>query len=163
MNLPVGESVAEGVGLREFDAKGVINSLFDKLFSGYLVVTIDGYDGMEEGVLLFKKGVLIASIYEYMNYDIVVFGEPALMQSFNALVAEFGAVDIYALSNHQVSLVGMFSEKIILPNPILKRDSGRLYVKEFTNQYAKQVLAEVIKTHESREAVFKRIGLSRLG
>lgn len=163
MNLPIGEPVAEQVSLREFDAQGIINSLFERAFSGYVVVTIDGFDGMEEGVLIFKKGLLVASFYEYLNYDITVFGEPALVQAFNAFAAEFGAVDIYNLSNQQIELVTAFNDKIALPKPLLKNEAGRMYVKDFTDQYAKQVLSEVLKTHESRESVFKKFGLSGLG
>ncbi|MBU0662617.1 MAG: DUF2226 domain-containing protein [Candidatus Diapherotrites archaeon] len=163
MNLPVGSAVAEEVALKDFDIQGITDSLFDKLFSGYIVVTIDGYDGMEEGVMIFRKGTLAGALYEYMNYDILVFGEPALVQVFNALAAEHGAVDIYNLSNQQIDLVTAFNDKIILPKPLGKKDIKRMYVKEFADQYAKQVLAEVLKTHESRESVFKRLGLSRLG
>jgi len=163
MNLPIGEAVERNLNLREFDARGTVTGLFDRLFSGYLVVTIDGFGGMEEGVLLFKKGVLLGSIYEYTNYDIVVFGEPAMVQSINAMSAQYGVVDVYSLSNQQVDLVTAFNDRVKISRAIQKRELSGLFGREFSDQYARQVLSGVLKEHESRETVFKKLGLSRLG
>lgn len=163
MNLPIGDVIEQNLNLREFDAKGTVSGLFDRMFSGYVVATIDGFDGMEEGVLLFKKGSIVGSIYEYTNYGIVVFGEPAMVQTINSMAAPWGVADVYSLSTQQVDLVTAFNDKIKITKDIQKRDIAGLFGKPFSDQYARQVLGEVLKQHESRETVFKKLGLSRLG
>ena len=63
MNLPIGEVVSQGINLKEVDGRRLVETFYDKNFSGYLVSTIEGFDGLEEGVLLFKGGSMAAAFY----------------------------------------------------------------------------------------------------
>ena len=163
MNLPVGEVLQQGIAVKEIDTKALTLSLLDKRFSGYLVVTIDGFDGIEEGVVLFKEGFMAGAFYNYDNFNISVFGNSAMQQAMNALVAERGIIDIVALSNQQIDLVIAFHDKVKITVAIDKRQLEKIFPKVFTQEFAKKVLGGVVKEAESRKSVFKRLGLSELG
>lgn len=163
MNLPIGEITQQGVDSRKFDETKEINSLFDKLFSGYLVITIEGFGGVEEGIMIFKKGRIVGTIYEYMNYGITIFGESAIPQIFNSLAAEFGVIDVVSLTTDQVDLVIAFNDKIKLPIELGKRDVSKFFVKKFSPSYAAKVLSKVVEKQETTKTIFDKLGLSDLG
>lgn len=163
MNLPIGEVLQQGISVKELDTKALVVSLIEKKFSGYVVVTIDGFDGIEEGAIMFKEGHMVGSFYTYDNFNISVFGNSALQQAMNALVAEKGIIDIVALSNQQVDLIIAFHDKVKVSVGIDKKNLDKIFPKSFSQEFAKKVLGDVIKEHESRKSVFKRLGLSELG
>ncbi len=163
MNLPVGEVKEEGLHLSEFNARAKVEALAESSFSGYVAATIEGYAGLEEGVLLFKKGQMVASAYEYLKYGITVFGDAALPQFFNALAAKFGAVDVVALTAQQADLITAFNDKMRLTGSFGSKDVPRLVAKAYTPEYARQVLSEVLRAGETKQEILKRLGLGSLG
>jgi hypothetical protein len=140
--------------------KKEFSDLMYNAFNGYLVVTIEGYAGIEEGVFLFKNGAIVGSLYEYTNFDIVVFGDFALQQSFNAAAADFAVFDVCELSKQQVELVIAFNEKIQLPQQIVFKDIGRFFKQKFDSAFAEKTLKQVLKKEESKYDIFKKIGLT---
>ncbi len=162
MNLPVGEAVKQSVALKDFNYRKEIEGFFNSGFSGYLVTTVEGFDGIEEGVLLFKEATLVGALYEYTNYGITVFGDIALPQVLNGLVADYGVVDVYRLTNQQVDLVTAFNDKVKLSRTVGKRDITKYFKKKFSSEYAEKTLSDVLKKYESRESIFKKLGLSGL-
>lgn len=162
MNLPVGEMVKQAVNLKDFDYRKEMANLFDKGFSGYLVTTIEGFDGIEEGVLLLKKGDLVGTLYEYTNYAITIFGDIALPQVFNGLAADYGVIDVCALTNQQVDLVTAFNDKVKLSKPVNKKGIAKYFRNKFSTEYAEKALSEVLEKYESRKSIFKKFGLSEL-
>lgn len=161
MNLPTGNIVEQGIKLNEFNLKQTMHALMGKKFSGYLVLTIEGVDGLEEGILLLKNGSLIASIYEYSKYAVKVFGDKAVAQAFNASTAQYGIVDVCNLSNQQVDLVVAFNDKIKLTRPIESKAIDQFIPKEFSREFAEESLAEVLQQEkESKTDVLSRLGLS---
>ncbi len=163
MNLPVGENITRGLNLKEIDVRRLIEGLFEKGFSGYIVSTLEGFDGIEEGVLIFREGVLAASLYEYDLHDITVFGDSAVAQVFNSFAAEYVVADLIMLTEQQVDLVTAFNDKSKLQRPVSKNDVARLLPKVFSQQFAKDVLKHVQGDEESKSDVFKKLGLSGLG
>jgi len=163
VNLPVGEVISRDLNLREMDVKRLVEGFFDKRFSGYLVATIDGYDGVEEGVLIFKEGSLIAALYEYDLHGITVFGTAALPHVFNSFAAVYVVADIVSLTNQQVELVTAFNDKSKLSKAVGRGEVGRLIPKVYSHEYAKAVLTDVVKKEESKVDIFKKLGLSGLG
>ncbi|HLC79322.1 MAG TPA: DUF2226 domain-containing protein [archaeon] len=163
MNLPVGEVISRGLNLREMDVKRLVEGFYDKGFSGYVVITLEGYDGLEEGVLIFKEGGMLAAMYEYDLHGFTVFGDQALPQVFNSFAAEYVVGDIVSLSNQQVDLVTAFNDKSKLLRVVNKSDIGRLIPKIYSAEFAKSVLREVVKKDESKSDLFKKLGLSGLG
>ncbi|MEK6958007.1 MAG: hypothetical protein AABW99_03450 [archaeon] len=163
MNLPVGEVISRGVNLKDVDAKRLIESFYDKKFSGYLVATLRGYDGLEEGVLLFKEGSLAASLFEYDFYGVTIFGDAAIPQVFNSFAATYVVADVVYLSNQQVDLVTAFNDKSRLTKEIKKSDVGRLIPNAYSADFAKQTLSQVVDKKESKKDIFKKLGLGGLG
>jgi hypothetical protein len=159
LNLPVGTTKKQAVSIKATDLKKDVSALMVQGFNGYLVVTIEGYAGIEEGVFLFKAGSLYGSIYEYVNFEITVYGDIALTQAFNATAAEFGVFDICELSKQQVDLIVAFNEKVQVSQQILQKDIQRFFPQKFDSNYAKKTLESVVKKEESKYDVFKKIGL----
>ena len=163
MNLPVGEVVSRDLILREMDIRRLVEGFFDKKFSGYIIDTCEGYDGIEEGVLIFKDGELIASLFEYEFHGITVFGDTAIPHVFNSFAAVYVVADIVSLSNQQVDLVTAFNDKSKLLKPVSRGEIGRLIPKVYSGEYAKAVLTNVVKKEETKVDIFKKLGLSGLG
>lgn len=159
MNLPVGKTIESGVGLKEFNLPRNLGLLADKLFSGYVALMIEGFSGLEEGVLLYKKGLLTASGYEYCKYGITVYGNSALQQTLNAGAAEHGVVDVVALSVQQSDLVTAFNDKLKLGRELTKKEAVKLSPKQYTTKYAEQVLSTVLMKEETKHTLLKRLGL----
>lgn len=163
VNLPVGDIISKGLNLKEIDVRRLVEGLYEKAFSGYLVATLYGFDGVEEGILLFKDGALIAAIYEYELYGITVFGDSAVPHVFNSYAADFIVADIVALSNQQVDLVTAFNDKSKLQKPVQKGDVSRLMAKTFSKELARSVLTHIVSSTEDKAGIFKKLGLAGLG
>lgn len=129
-------------------------------FNGYIVITIEGYAGIEEGVFLFKAGNIIGALYEYTNFDIMVYGDFALQQAFNAAAADFAVFDLCELSKQQVDLIVAFNEKIQIQQAIQQKDAGRYFRQKYDSGFAQKTLHEVVKKEESRYDIFKKIGIT---
>lgn len=163
MNLPVGDIISKGVNIREIDARKLIEGFYDKNFSGYIIATLEGFDGLEEGVLLFKEGFLAAALYEYDLYGVTVFGDGAVLHFFNALGAQYIVGDIVSLTNQQVDLITAFNDKSRLSRLVSKNDVSRLVPRAYSTELAKGVLSQFVKKEDSKKDIFKKFGLSSLG
>lgn len=163
LNLPSGEIVEENLDLGGIDMEGLLKKLVDISFTGYIVNTVFGYAGVEEGALLFKRGELAGSFFEYTNFGVVVFGNEAVAQVFNSLVAPRGVVDIVALSGQQVDLVVAFNDRLKLTVGFKKSELLGLIRKQYVSSFAQRTLSSVISESESRKTVLKKFGLSELG
>ncbi|PJA16143.1 MAG: hypothetical protein COX63_03515, partial [Candidatus Diapherotrites archaeon CG_4_10_14_0_2_um_filter_31_5] len=87
MQLVEGRVVEQGMSLAEHDFSDRMIELIKTKFSGYVNLTIQGFDGLEEGTLIFREGKIIASGYEYLKYGISVNGNSAIAQTFNSAAA----------------------------------------------------------------------------
>ncbi len=163
LNLPVGEIISKGINLREIDVKKLIEGFYEKEFSGYLIVTLEGFDGLEEGVLLFKAGALNAAFYEYDLYGVTVFGDVAVSHFFNCLASPYLVGDIVSLSDQQVDLITAFNDKSRLGKTVAKNDFQRLIPKAYSAEFAKSVLSQYVRKEESKKDIFKKFGLTSLG
>ena len=163
MNLPVSEVIEQGTKTIDFNYRKKAEGLMLKEFSGYIVSTTDGFDGIEEGVLILRKGYIVAALYEILNYCITVFGDSSIKHIANSFMNKKGIVDVYGLTNQQVDLVTAFNDKIKLARPITKKEISKTYLDRFSEEFSKELLKEVISSHESKESVLKKFGLGRLG
>lgn len=166
MNLPVSDIVMLGKKTMELDYKKEIGVLMDKQFTGYFVVTVDGFDGIEEGVLVLRNGLAYACIYEILNYGATVFGDAAAKHVFNAFVNPKGIIDVCGLSNQQVDLIGAFNDKLKFQKPLAKKDLSRLFASKHNSEFSKEILSEIVSAQEKeapKESVLKRFGLGSLG
>ena len=114
----------------------LLNELMGKSFNGYLCITVKGGGGIEDGVLVFDNGKIVASTYEYLKHGKTLMGEPAFVRIVNAGAAHHGIVDIFQLANEQVEMVLAFNENaIFVPN---EKDLKNLKVSEFSNFFEEQ-------------------------
>ena len=160
MNLPVGNVIKEGVNLKDVKFKNIISTLIKESFTGYIILTVEGYSGIEEGMLLFRKGNMIGSIFDYSKFEVTVYGDSASEHVFNASQAGFGLFDICALSIQQVDLVTAFNEKVKLDTHITTKNLNKFISSKYDEKYAKKVLAKALTKEETKYDVFKKLGLT---
>ena len=104
MEFPAGEKIEEGLTINKVNPEELFKSFMDSEFSGYIVLTIYGYAGIEEGLLLFQKGIIVGALFSYDTSNHSIEGEEALVRILNAFKAKYGVLDINSLSKQQVEL-----------------------------------------------------------
>ena len=164
MGLPPGTIQEQGIKLKEINFKNKLFELVKQKFTGYLALTIDGFDGLEEGIVIFKDGALEGSTYEYLKYGITVLGDYAFPQVCNATASDYGIIDIIKLNSRQVELIVSLNTKIQIRKQIKGKDLDKLIPKKFDSGYAEKVLKSVLEKTETsnagKEDLFKRLGIS---
>ncbi len=158
MNLPHGAPVKRAVDISVINFGALIKELKKKVFNGYLCEMVMGVGGIEEGVLLFDNGKIVAAWYDYLKYGKTIEGEGAIKRILNASAAKSGVLDIYQLTNDQVQLILAFNEKaIVVPdeNSIINSK-----IEKFSEFYENQI-KEMIKSSEkeSETEVLKKYKL----
>lgn len=160
MRLPSGTMVESGLSLQGLNFKQKVSQLMDQNFSGYLAIQIEGFDGLEEGLLLFRNNQIQGALYEYLKFDVTVVGDIAMSHCLNAAGADYGVVDVVNLSNLQVDMAMAFDEKIKLTTPVDKKAVERLSVTSFEPSLAEKTLSAAIKRDGvGRNDLFKKFGL----
>lgn len=166
MNLPSGNVQKQGLILKENNVKSLIQNLIDEKFSGYVSLMIEGFDGFEEGTLLFKKGFGVASVFEYLKFDITVIGDLALIHFLNAAGASYGIIDVIQLSDLQVDMSVAFDEKIKLSAALDRKGLEKYAVGKFDPSLAQKALQEAVSLKTSKDSskkeLFKRFGLGEM-
>ncbi|MEW6294919.1 MAG: DUF2226 domain-containing protein [Candidatus Diapherotrites archaeon] len=162
MDLIEGEVIEQGKNLKEIDFKGVIIKLINSKFSGYINLLIEGFDGLEEGTIVMRTGSIIASSYEYLKHGIIVNGNPAVPQFFNAAGAAYGVLDIYSFKPTDAELVIAVNPKVRVTIDIRQSDIDKLYKKIFSDVYAKKILAMVSEQKPSKYEALKKLGLGEV-
>ena len=137
MNLPSGVAIKTAIDVATIDFGALIKELRDKTFNGYLAITVQGIGGIEEGIVVFDNGKIVASFYEYFKHNKQVMGDLAFQRIMNASAANRGVVDIFQLNNDQVQLILAFNEQAIcLPTD---SDVKKLKVDDFSPFFEEQV------------------------
>ncbi len=166
MNLPSGELLRQAANAKQADYRRELMAQLAAGFSGYLVVTVEGLEGMEEGALFFRNGQFLAAVYEYPPQLITLASEEASRCCFNALAADYAAYDLVKLSNQQVDLVMALNEPYRLKNPVDRNGVARSFANSFSTSFAEKHLSQVRlqkRFAESRYNLLKRLGLHKLG
>ena len=152
MNLPAGKIVEKGLKLSEKNVEKILSDLFTEIFSGYMIVTVEGLQGIEEGLLLFEKGSLKGAIFEELWSEKELLGEEALKRIANALASREGIAGINSLTKQQVDLIIAFQEKMALQKEYRLEDIKKMIPKESTVKKEEE-------RKESRLDIFKSLGL----
>jgi hypothetical protein len=163
VQLVEGRIIEQAVKLNQnnFSAKAI--ELIKQKFSGYMNITIEGFDGLEEGTLIFREGKIIASAYEYLKYGVIVNGDAAIAQTFNAGSASFGVFDVIAFRSTDAELTVAVNPKIRLSVEVSPGDIKKLTHKTFSSSYARKVLSMVMKSSTHRDEIMKKLGLGEMG
>ncbi|HLD58644.1 MAG TPA: DUF2226 domain-containing protein [archaeon] len=160
MDLPFGELMEKNLLLKQSNIREKIVSLLEKQFSGYLVLTVEGISGFEEGAILVHQNNVIGAVFDYLRFDKKLFGEEALPHFFNACRAERGIFDIIALSKQQIELIIAFNEKIELRTRLSSKEMAKAIPEKFNPALAEKFLGSQLFRKESKLDVFKKIGLA---
>ncbi len=159
MKLPAGNPIERGKTLKELNAEEHLKKLSEEQFTGYLCVTIHGKKGIEEGILLYHKGKIVASSYEYFYYDRTFKAEEALKRTLNALKANFGVVDYFSLSPSQVQLALTLNDEFNLEKALEFEEIN--LPKVFSQEFEEKIAEE--QGELSKEEFFKKLGLQKAG
>jgi len=158
MDLPLGTPLREGLKTGESDLLQIINNMNEKAFSGYIICTLENQKGMEQGILLFKKGAIAGSYYEFTTHGVQVSGDSAVRLVFNSFLASKGIIDINSLTTQQIDLITAFQEKILISEKIDARKLEKIFPKAFNPQ----MIFQYVKPEQdetTRFEIFKRTGL----
>lgn len=158
MNLPSGSKRVSGVSLKEFKVKSELEKVLQEKLSGYLSLTIDGYQGFEDGILVFRDGKFVAASYEYLKQGISFEGDEAAKMVFNAFSASNGILDISELDDKQLELAITFNSKSELKIPIEKSRLRDWIVEKFSTNFALKALSQSGKEDSSKAELFKKLG-----
>lgn len=163
MQLVEGRVIEQALDIKKHDFSNRMIELIKKKFNGYVNLTIEGFDGLEEGVLIFREGKIIASSYEYLKYGIAVNGNPAIAQVFNASAAGNGVFDVIAFRATDAELTIAVHPKIRLNVNVSSGDIKKLTHNKFNTSYARKVLSMVMKSSSHRGEIMKKLGLGEMG
>ncbi len=158
MDLPLGTSLRSGLKTGETDLLQILKNMVSKGFTGYIVCTVEGAKGIEQGVLLFKKGALNGAYYEFISHSVEVTGDPALRLVLNSFVAQRGIIDINSLTIQQIDLITAFQENILVSGSMDEKRLERIYPKKFDPETAKQYVKEEAE-ETTRYELFRKKGL----
>ncbi|MFH1663800.1 MAG: DUF2226 domain-containing protein [archaeon] len=163
MKLVEGRIVEQAVELQQNTFSDRMIDLIKTKFSGYVNITIEGFDGLEEGTLIFREGKIIASAYEYLKYDVTVNGDSAIAQTFNAGSAKFGVFDVISFRSTDAELTIAVNPKIRIDIDVSPNDIKKLSHSSFNSSYARKVLSMIMKTSSKKSEIMKKLGLSSMG
>ncbi|MFH0715001.1 MAG: hypothetical protein V1847_04300 [Candidatus Diapherotrites archaeon] len=160
MNLPSGNFVFQAIAVKE--SKAPLAKLFQNNFSGYVAVTFEGFDGVEEGVLLFKNGLGVACAHSFLKYDSALQGNMALANWVNGFAAGYGVMDAVQLTPLQVDMSIAFDERLKLSAPMNDKALAKLWPQKFNPVLAQSALKEAkpkIVSH-SKDDLLKKFGFA---
>lgn len=158
MDLPLGTSLRSGIKTRETNMQQIIVNMLTKGFSGYIVSTIEGLHGIEQGIFLFKKGSILGAYFEFVSRSVEVSGDSAVKLVLNSFLAPKGIIDINALTVQQIDLITAFQEKILISEEIDTKKLSKIYPKKFDSELAKKYIKEE-GAEKTRFELFKQTGL----
>jgi hypothetical protein len=159
LNFPVGETTEFLIPLSQFGLARLLEYQ-SRRFSGYVVATIDGYSGIEEGLLFLSDGRVAGCAYSLDAPDVTVFGRTALPFFLNALLAPVGVADVYALSRQQLELILALDEKIVCEEP--PGGLKKTVPASFAPELVRSVLPQASAPASHKKDLFKKIELTDL-
>ncbi len=162
MNIPVGNFVEKGIDARKISLEKKLSELSGKLFSGYVALTAEGYTGIEEGVIIMRRGELTGAVFEFVKFGDTVFSDDALKLTANAARAQFAVADIIELSKQQAELVIAFNDKMAFSSPKQPKDLSRVIPQNYDAELVKKFVGDRLRKEGSRSDIMKKLGLKEL-
>ena len=160
MNLPSGRLIEQGLKLEIKAVLIRLKAMMEEDFTGYLILTTEGRTGLEESVLLFRKGGIAGSIFSFETAGKEVIGEKALTLSLNSFRSKYGIIDISALSIQQIDLIVAFNEELKIVKQYSFKEIEKMIPPSFNQDYASDLSPD--KKEPSRDDLFKEFGLAGL-
>ena len=140
MNIAAGKPVERGRRLTEINVDSYVKKLMSEAFNGYVCIATHGKTGLEEGVLVLHNGQIASSDYDYYAFNKNYTAEEGLARTLNALKAEKGILDSFALSSYQVQLILTLNEECTLKQRV---DASTFQIPSvFSNTFEDKLLGE---------------------
>ena len=114
MNIPVGTIEEQRTAFSKSNPFEKLAGLLKIGFDGYLIATVEGASGLEEGLLLIRGKEITGAVFEALRVNKQLFGTEALRLVFNLLMARKGIFDVNRLSRQQIDLIIAFNAKLVL-------------------------------------------------
>ncbi len=159
MNIPIGSVEEQQKTFSEEDPFQKAGSLLKSDFSGYLVATIEGISGLEEGLLLIKDSRVVGAAFSALRINKQLYGLTALRLSLNSLKAKKGVFDVNKLSKQQIDLILAFNEKIAIPKPLDQSMLSRLEPEKYRGELVSEELKVDLKGGDTKQKILKGLGL----
>ena len=158
MNISAGKPIDKGKEASSITPKTYISSFMDTSFSGHLVITGEGLYGIEEGILLFNDGNIIASSYSYFSFNKEFKAMEALSRTLNAFKNKKSIIDTYSLASYQVQLVTSLNGEYLLDTPVNK--TNLTTPSKYSTYYEQQLIDDEKKQSSlNREDLLKKFNL----
>jgi len=162
MNIPVGKIEEQHVKFSEKEPFSRVRALLQSGFDGYLVATVEGVSGLEEGLVLLRGNEIVGSVFDALRINKQFYGASALRLVFNLLKSKRGIFDINALSRQQIDLIIAFNEKIRLPKPVGQGMLSKLEPTAYSPDFVSTELAVDLDASDSRYNLLKKLGLGSI-
>jgi hypothetical protein len=162
MNIPVGEVKLQRKPFSESSPFEAIVGLLKNGFDGYIVATIEGASGLEEGLLLLRGREIIGAVFEALRINKQLSGVESLRLVLNLLKAKKGVFDVNALSRQQIDLIIAFNEKLVLPKPLGESLLLKLEPSSYQPELVSKALEIELEAMDSRHGLLKKIGLGSI-
>lgn len=159
MNIPVGTVEERQLLFSEAEPFAKIKGLLQSEFDGYVVATVEGASGLEEGLLLLKGRVVVGAVFDSVRLGKQLYGALGLRLVLNLLKSSNGVFDVNRLSKQQVDLIIAFNEKIRLSKPL---DSGMLSKLEpsaYRQDLVSTELSVDLDASDSKHNLLKKFGI----
>lgn len=160
MNLPAGEVLTDAAPIELKAFSDLLQDLGKRSFNGYVAWLGRGYDGLEEGILLFSEGKIVAASYEHLKYDHIIDGKDALEPAANVIMSRNPVYSVVALTAPKINLVLAFNEKARLPGPITPKNFVGLIPKAYSDQWAKGIIKTLSQQDIDRIRLLAKYGLT---
>jgi hypothetical protein len=159
MNIPIGSIEEQQKTFSESNPFEKMAALLKSDFSGYLVATVEGVSGLEEGLLLVRDSKVVGAAFSALRVKKQVYGLKALRLSLNCLKAAKGVFDVNRLSRQQIDLILAFNEKIAIPKPLDQAMLSRLEPEKYRHEIVSEELEVDLKGGDTKQKLLKGLGL----
>lgn len=137
------------------DFKQLLLKLEGLHYTGYLALDLMTNNGMEEGILLFNSGTVIAAEYMYLYSDHVVAGDEALPLVLNACASN-GRFGLHELQKKDVELAEGFNKNLLVKRGLVMQDVVSMLPEAFVEKPP-----EIERKREIKPAMAKPEGVDK--
>jgi len=162
MNIPIGSIQEKHVSFSESAPFEKVKQLMQSGFDGYIVATIEGISGLEEGLILIKQNQAVGAFFDALRVNKQLYGVSALRLVLNLLKAKRGVFDVNRLSKQQIDLILAFNEKISLPRTLDLSMLSKLEPTGYRADIVSKELAVDLEAKDTKYNILRKLGLSSI-
>lgn len=162
MNIPIGKVETEQKSFVEEKPFDKLKAMVNSGSSGYIVATIEGTTGLEEGLLMVREKEVVGAIFNSLRVNRQLYGVQALRLVLNLFKAKKGVFDVNGLSKQQIDLIIAFNEKVHLSKTIDLALLSKLEPETYRKDLVSEELALDLTAEDTKHNLLKRMGLGSI-